>query len=613
MNDKNKALLLWQHTSGYRGIFSVAIIAMAIGYIFMFAVPLVARFAIDAIEQGDTFVPPSWVEAMTRLITGSTESGLLQYLIAAAIATVVLTAIAGLFLYVRGRCSAVASEGIVRRLRERIYSHLEHLPASYHDRSDTGDLLQRCSSDMETVRVFLAAQIIEISRALLMLITVLPILFALDIRMAWLSLATMPILFIAAVVFFQRVKNLFLTVDESEARMTTTLQENLTGIRVVRAFARQSYETEKFSARNAEFRDENQKLIGLLGIYYAISDFICLSQIGLLLLAGAAWVYQGSLTVGDLFAFITYEGMIIWPIRHMGRVLTDSGKAIVAMGRIAEVLGEPVESQNETDPRQPLSGHIAFDNVSFEYEPGRPVLRDISFSIEPGQTLAILGPPGSGKSTIAQLLMRLYDYHQGSIRIDDIELSTLSRKYVRSQVAIVLQEPFLYSASVRANLRVGRINATEDEVLAATRAAAIHESIEGFPRRYDSMVGERGVTLSGGQRQRLALARALLKKPPILILDDALSAVDTDTESQILTSLAEARHAQTTIIIAHRLSTVMHADKILVLNEGAVAQEGGHDDLAETDGIYRNLCEIQGAIQDQIDADVREFEHERLF
>lgn len=607
MNDKKKALLLWELTQGYRLVFSMAILAMAVGYAFMFGVPLVAKFAIDAIEGGDAFEPGAWVVTAARVLTGGEPSGMMTWLVLCAAATVGLTAIAGAFLYCRGRWTAIASEGIVRRLRDQIYSHLEHLPSAYHDRADTGDLLQRCSSDMETVRVFLAGQIIEISRAILMLLVVLPIMFSLDADMAWLSLATMPVLLVFAVIFFRKVKELFLTVDESEARMTTVLQENLTGIRVVRAFARQDFEIDKFAGKNAEFRDLNQKLIGLLGAYYGMSDLICLGQIGLLLVIGAVWAVAGDITIGTLFAFITYESMIIWPIRHMGRVLTDSGKAIVSMGRIAEVLAESMESQNEVDPGKRLSGKVTFEHVSFAFDRstgGRPVLTDVSFEIEPGQTLALLGPPGSGKSTIVQLLMRLYDYDAGSIRLDDLELCRLARKFVRSQISIVLQEPFLYSASILANLKVGRADATFDEVVQAAREACIHESIETFPRGYRSMVGERGVTLSGGQRQRLALARALLKRPPILVLDDALSAVDTDTESRILAALKETRGQQTTIIVAHRLSTVMHADKILVLNEGQIVQEGHHVDLSRTEGIYRNLCEIQGAIQDQIEADI---------
>lgn len=603
VSDKRKARLLWVHTAGFRRPFAIAILAMGVGYVFMFGAPLLATFSIDAIMAGDEFKTSGWVLQLGTAASFGREPTLMTWLILSAIGTVLLTAVAGVFLFIRGRYIAFASEGIVRRLRDRMFDHLEHLPSSFHDKADTGDLVQRCSSDMETIRVFLSGQIIEISRAILMLIVVLPILFTLDPRMAWLSLVTMPFLFVAAVVFFQRVKTLFEVVDESEAELTTVLQENLTGIRVVRAFARQDFEMDKFAAKNAAFRDNTNRLISLMGIYYGFSDIVCLGQIGLLLIMGGFWVIDGSLTVGTLFAFITYVGMIIWPIRHMGRVLTDSGKAIVAMGRLAEVLGEPIESQNEDSPGHRLTGRIRFNEVNFSYR-DEPVLKNISFDVSPGQTIALLGPPGSGKSTIAQLLLRLYDYNSGDVNLDEYELKALNRKYVRSQISIVLQEAFLYSNSIEGNLKIGKLNATRDELIRATKDACIHDSIERFPRGYQSMVGERGVTLSGGQRQRVAIARALLKAPPILILDDALSAVDTDTESQILESLKKRRSHQTTIIIAHRLSTVMHADKILMLQEGEIVQEGNHKTLSQEDGIYRRLCAIQGAIQQQIEADV---------
>ena len=608
MNDRSKVQILWKLTEDYRLTFVLAIGSMAVGYVFMFGVPLVAKFSIDAILAPEVNAPP-WLFAMASWISFEEKPGMFAYLVLAAIATVVLTAIAGGFLYVRGRCASLAAEGIIRRLRDRVFNHLEHLPSSFHDKADTGDLVQRCTSDMETIRVFLSGQVIEISRTILMLIVVTPILFSMDVRMAILSLVIMPFLFIAALFFFQRVKALFTIVDEAEAELTTVLQENLTGIRVVRAFARQEFEIEKFAEKNAAFRDHNKRLMVLLGAYYSFSDLFCLGQLGVLLIIGANWVLEGSLTIGTLFAFLTYEGMVIWPIRHMGRVLTDSGKAIVSIGRISEILSEPVESQNEYNPGKRLQGRIAFNDVSFTYNSSRPVLNGITFEIEPGQTLALLGPPGCGKSTIAQLLLRLYDYQLadksgGSIRLDDLELADLNRKFVRSQISIVLQEPFLYSASIAANLQIGRMDASFEEIQQAARDACIHESIEAFPRGYDSLVGERGVTLSGGQRQRLALARALLKNPPILILDDSLSAVDTDTEAQILSALKERPEQQTTIIIAHRLSSVMHADKILMLQHGRIVQEGTHSDLSAEDGIYRQLCEIQGAIQRQIEEDL---------
>jgi ATP-binding cassette subfamily B protein len=578
---------------------------MAIAYVFMFGAPLLAAFSIDAIRAGEDFSPDPTAIRIAQFFSGNDTPGMLAYLALAAAGTILLTAIAGGFLYLRGRYIALASEGIVRRLRDRLFDHIEHLPATFHDTADTGDLVQRCTSDMETIRVFLSGQVIEISRAFLMLLVVLPILFALDTRMAWLSLATLPLLLIAAIFFFHRVKKIFETVDKAEAELTTVIQENLTGIRVVRAFARQEFEIEKFAGKNRAFRDHNNRLIGLMGIYYGFSDIVCLGQIGLLLIVGGLWVMDATLTVGTLFAFLTYEGMIIWPIRHMGRVLTDSGKAIVSIGRLAEILSEPIESQNEIAPSNRLDGRITFQDVSFAYA-NPSILNNLSFTAEPGETLALLGPPGSGKSTIAQLLLRLYDYHDGSIRLDDHELNTLNRKYVRSQISIVLQEPFLYSNSIEGNLKIGRLDATFEEIKQAAIDACIFDSIENFPRGFDSQVGERGVTLSGGQRQRIAIARALLKAPPILILDDALSAVDTDTESQILEALKNRRHHQTTIIIAHRLSTVMHADKILMLHDGEIIQRGNHDSLSRVEGVYQRLCAIQGAIQNQIEHDIAE-------
>ena len=605
VNDRKKVWLLWAHTEGYRGAFGIAILAMALAYVFMFGAPLLAAFSIDAIRAGEEFSPAPGAILIAQFISGDDTPGMMTYLALAAAGTILLTAIAGGFLYLRGRYIALASEGIVRNLRDRLFDHIEHLPSTFHDTADTGDLVQRCTSDMETVRVFLSGQVIEISRAFLMLIVVLPILFALDSRMAWLSLTTLPLLFIAAIFFFQRVKKIFETVDKAEAELTTVIQENLTGIRVVRAFARQRFETEKFAVKNKAFRDHNNRLIGLMGIYYGFSDIVCLGQIGLLLIVGGLWVMDATLTVGTLFAFLTYEGMIIWPIRHMGRVLTDSGKAIVSIGRLAEILSEPIESQNEVAPSNRLKGRITFRDVSFAYANPR-ILNNLSFTVEPGETLALLGPPGSGKSTIAQLLLRLYDYHNGSIRLDDHELNTLNRKYVRSQISIVLQEPFLYSNTIEGNLKIGRLDATFEEIKQAAVDACIFDSIEKFPQGFDSQVGERGVTLSGGQRQRIALARALLKAPPILILDDALSAVDTDTESQILGALKNRRHHQTTIIVAHRLSTVMHADKILMLHDGEIIQRGDHKSLSRVEGVYQRLCAIQGAIQDQIQHDIEE-------
>ena len=482
---------------------------------------------------------------------------------------------------------------------------MHNLHAAFYDTADTGDLVQRSSSDVETLRVFLSSDVVEIGRAIMLLLCVMPFLFYMNSDLAWLSICLMPFLVVGAYIFFSKVKEVFQVTDEAEAEMTATLQENLTGIRVVRAFARQAYETEKFGAKNASFRNHNYRLIRLMGWYWGISDFFAMMQIGVVLIAGAMFIIAGTLTVGELFAFMTYVSMVIWPIRQLGRVLTDTGKAVVSMGRINEILDEPEESRELAPTAGRAKGALVFENLTFGYDPDKPVLEDVTVTIEPGETLALVGPPGSGKSSLIRVLLRMYPYQSGRVLLDGQEITEVNRQWLRAQVGVVLQDPFLYSRSIRANLMVGRPNAPEPEIIESCQDAAIHSSIESFPEGFEAMVGERGVTLSGGQRQRLALARALLKDPPVLVLDDSLSAVDTGTEREILAAMARRKGRQTTLIIAHRLSSVMHADRILVLDRGRVAQIGDHNTLASQEGPYQRLCEIQGALDASIQADMQ--------
>jgi ATP-binding cassette subfamily B protein len=560
---------LWELTRGQRLRYGAAIAAMAVSYILLNAVPLVIRAAVDRVEAG-TSANRLWLAA--ALVLGLTAAGCV-------------------FVYLRARWAAIASEGIVRRLRDRLLAHLERLSCAYFDKAQTGDLVQRCSSDVETIRVFLSLQTVEIARTVLLLAIIVPILFALDVRMALVSLALFPVVFLFATVFFGRVKKLFKQVDEAEGALTAVLQENLTGIRVVRAFARQEFESGKFAEKNARHRDLHYRLFRLLGNYWATSDVLCMGQLGVTLICGVAWMQAGSLSVGTLYAFLTYVSVVIWPVRYLGRILQDTGKAIVALRRVREILTQAEESDDGAE--LPLTGAIEVRDLGFAFDGSKHALRDVSFRIAPGETLALLGRPGAGKSTLVQLLLRLYDYEQGSIRLDGRELNTLSRRTVRSQIGVVMQEPFLYSKTIGANLRLGRSSATQDEIVASASAADMHGSIQGFEHGYDTLVGERGVTLSGGQRQRVALARALLKDAPILVLDDALSAVDTETEGRILEALRRRRGRRTTILIAHRLSSVRHADRILVLEKGAVVQAGTHGALLGEEGPYRRLWEIQ--------------------
>lgn len=596
---------LWSITRGQRITYTLAILAMVATNFFVFGAPLIGKYAIDVAVAGnfEAAAPVLGAWAQDLKPNANPTNQIVTYLWLSAGFALFITCIGGLFMYWRGRLAAFASEQLVRGLREELYGKLHDLRASFYDGSDTGDLVQRSSSDVETLRVFLASDVIEIGRACLLLICVLPLLFWLDSRLAWLSLVLMPVLIIGAYLFFQRVQQIFQVTDEAEGAMTASLQENLTGIRVVRAFARQEFEVEKFSEKNQNFRNLNYRLIRLMALYWSISDLFAMSQIGIVLIAGAGFVVEGSLTVGTLFAFLTYESMVIWPVRQLGRVLTDSGKAVVSLGRINEVLSEQIEDTKTIPPGGRSNGQLSLRGLSFAYDNNYDnntardqtnVLSNLTVDIGSGETIGVVGPPGCGKSSLVRLLLRLYPYHSGSAMLDGNEISELDRHWLRQQISVVLQDPFLYSRSIRDNLLVGRAKASDEQIEQACQQACILEAIQSFPEGFNAMVGERGVTLSGGQRQRLALARALIKDPSVLILDDALSAVDAKTEASILAALRKRKGRQTTLIIAHRLSSVMHADRILVLAEGAMVQLGPHEQLITQPGPYQQLCELQG-------------------
>jgi len=516
---------------------------------------------------------------------------------------IAVTALGGAFTYLKGQWAALASESIARQLRNRLYNHLQHVSIAYHDKAQTGDLVQRCTSDVDTVRLFYQSQLVELARCFILAVLALIIFISIDWKMTPVAMAMLPVVVAFALIFFKRVQTSFKAMDEAEGAMTAVLQENLTGIRVVRAFSRQEFEIDKFEKRNRKHRDLNYHLFWIMAYYWACSDFLCLAQTALVLMVGGWRVAHGAMSVGTLVAFITLVSMLIWPVRQMGRILSELGKAMVALGRIQEILAEPEEFSPQKSPNHVLPprarGEITIRDLSFSHG-AKQILHGINLHVRAGETVAFLGPSGSGKTTLVNLLLRFYDYEQGSITLDGVELKDLDRKYSRSQFGVVMQEPFLYSKTLRDNIKLARHSAADTEAIEAATMAAIHESIESFDKKYDTLVGERGVTLSGGQRQRVALARALLKEAPILILDDALSAVDTRTETMILDALKRRRGKETTLVIAHRLSTLMHADKIVVLDHGKIAQMGTHEELLVQDGLYKKLWQIQGVLEEDL-------------
>ncbi len=595
--------ILWQLMRGHRLRYAGALFCLLAAAALNYGVPLIGTVTIDyavAGRSGDESTP-----ALIRFFLGlfGGAAPLREDLWLAPVAMLVLSAMGGGFSYLKGWLVSLASDGIARRVKNDLYDHLNHLPARYHDRSDTGDLVQRCTSDVETMRQFLASQIVEIGNALVLAGVALPLLLSLSVPMTLVSFSLVPPLVFYGYFYFRRVKHVFRQVDEAEGALTAVIQGNLTGIRVVRAFARQDFEREKFSGPNAQYRDRSLRLLRLLSWYWSVSDLVALSQLGLTLMVGAHWVTTGELSVGVLFAFLAYLAILLWPVRQMGRVLTDLGKATIALGRIREIFA--VEREPEFGPGQPVrpapttpfQGAISIRDLRFSHGSELAALNGLSFDVAPGETLAILGPSGSGKSTLMHLLLRLYDYTEGEIRFDGEELRGLPRQWIRRQIGVVMQEPFLFSRTLKDNLRFGRGDAPDHEIEEAARAACIHETILTFEQGYDTLIGERGITLSGGQRQRVAIARAVLKRPPLLILDDALSAVDGETENLILDALQQRRGRATTLVIAHRLSTLAQADRVIVLDHGRIIQSGRHADLVAMPGLYRRLWEIQTNVE----------------
>lgn len=587
---------------GSRSLYFISILAVGAAIFLRFAWPMVLRVTIDSVIGNKPIETNGWMQPLIIRIFDfiGGKSVLEKSLWMCSIILILLTLSRGIFLFFKGKWSAIASEAIARKIKDMVFDHLQYLPYDYHVKAKTGDLIQRCTSDVETIRRFLAVQMVEVGRALFMLFFALSFMLPMSVKMTLVSLSLVPFIFVFAIVFFIKVKVAFQASDEAEGSLSTVLQENLTGVRVVRAFARQKYEVDKFDKKSVDFRDLTYKLIRLLALYWSTSDFLSLTQIIAVTVLGTYWAAQGIITLGTLLAFTTYVGMLLWPVRQLGRVLTDMGKALVSIGRIQEILDEPIEDLDEGISLEKIEGNIEFENVSFHYDEGHPILENVSFKVKNGQTVAILGPTGSGKSTLVSLLPRLYDNQSGSVKIDGIDVKKISKRSLRENIGIVLQEPFLFSKTLKDNIGMASADVQDQAIFQAAQIASVHDVIKSFEDGYDTAVGEKGVTLSGGQKQRVAIARTIINGSPILIFDDSLSAVDTETDAAIRRRLKKLENKATTFIISHRLATLAEADIILVLEHGKIVQQGTHLELINQEGLYKRVWAIQNSLEAEL-------------
>ncbi len=505
----------------------------------------------------------------------------------------------GLLMFVNGVLKGTFAERIAYDMRTKLYNHIQDLSFTYHSSVDTGDLIQRCTSDIDTIKSFISTQLPEILYIFASFISGALQMANINISIMFITLCVVPITLTSSFIYFNYVQKKFEEVENYESDMTIALQESVNGVRVVKAFAREKFEIEKFNAKSKKYKNESFKLNRAMAFYWGFSDGLTLLQYAATI-GYCIYLAKTGLSTGDIVVCIEYISMLVYPIRSLGRIIGDFGKSTVAAGRVDEILTTSTEYVNNGKEKPVITGNIKFDNVSFKFDDtDKHLLDGVSFEIKSGETVAIVGKTGSGKSTIVNMLVRMLEYDKGSITLDGVELKKIDKRFARENIGIILQDPFLYAKTIYENISIALPNSNEKKIFAAAKTAAIHNDILSFDKGYDTLVGEKGTTLSGGQKQRIAIARMLVLNKPIIIFDDSLSALDTKTDLQIRNALKLKDEKMTSIIITHRITTAKEADKIIVLENGRVSAIGKHEELSQKPGLYKSLWDIQGALENE--------------
>ena len=581
---KRKIQLILRYFKGAKRYFLAAVLASLITTVFNALTPQIFRFTIDSVLEGSDY------------------PYLAEHLWIMALILVGVALFSGAAMYVSRYHTAKAGENFAKNMRDALFAHVQKLPMKWHDKHQTGDIIQRCTSDVEVIRNFVVTQLLEVFRTVFLVVVSFSIMVSMNVKLSFVVLLFVPLVVAYSGIFYRLIARRFTDADEAEGALSTVVQENATGVRVVRAFGREKFEMERFREKNDIFANLWIRLGTLSGLYWGVGDLITGLQVVTIIVLGAVEAVQGTITVGEFIAFASYNTTLVWPIRGLGRILSDMSKAGVSFERVDYIIRASEEAYQEENREENRSFDIRFSHVNFAYEDGYPVLSNLDFSIPQGSTLGILGGTGSGKSTLVQLLNRLYELQegQGEITLGGKSIREIPLEWLRNNIGIVLQEPFLYSRTIKENIAASVPDATMEEIRQAAKIACVDDTIMSFPDGYDTLVGERGVTLSGGQRQRVAIARMLLQKAPIMIFDDSLSAVDSQTDAKIRKALSESCKNATVILISHRITTLMGADQILVLNQGKIQEQGTHEELISREGIYRQVYEIQMSQDDRI-------------